>query len=617
MTQNNIIQNNNIFSLFPQYSLEQAIPVSKKEKVKSKEININNQQIKDTIEIKTENQTKNSIKEQKTKSKNKKIIFGSTIASTILTAGIFGLIFAKGFHGSFLKKISKFTEKLTKDIQIQNISTKDIPTRACYYTRKGVKKSIDTLQATSNFTAIKDWLSDKAFKTNKLTTKFAEKSTKFFKGIVDKTLGKKYDKVETKVKDLTSLLKHYNIDALNNLSAKDKMQKITIKGRTLTLEEWINILSNQTKRLETSFDNNFSLGARRLRDKKRSSLIADLPEKIKERFFKNKKSLFNPENYKTYATEDLTKEAQEELRQEIIKARKQVTNNITTIHDNIKNALTSFSQNVKPEDEISRNAIQTLKKQLEAFKKCSGVNEAKDREKISKEISSIIDSLIKTTQKNKNYPKLEQEEMLKHLSEIKETVLSTGIGSKGALEEIITILNGLNKSTIKSSGKRIISDTNLKEFTKLSSKISKNLQKATELESGEYFLKQAELKVGSAPTDVLSVLFPIGVGAYSIAKEDNKEEKISATLTTCIPLVGTFATFVYGTTKMLSGAKNLAFSFVSGVLLSKLGNYCDKLYKKYKNSGSVVNVVKDEYDNFWTGITPQYAQPIKKNEKTK
>lgn len=610
MTQSNNINSNNIFSLFPPYSLEQANTAIKKEKTPIKVNSIKNETKKDSIEIKSNDIKKNN-------SKKKKIIFGSTLASTILTAGVVGMIFAKGFHGSSLKKLSKFTEKLTKELQIQNATSKDLPTKACYYTRKGVKKSIDTLQATSNFTAIKDWLSDKAFKTNKLTTKFAEKSTKFFKGIVDKTLGKKYDKVETKVKDLTSLLKHYNIDSLNKLSAKDKMQKITIKGKTLTLEEWINILSNQTKRLETNFDNSFSLGARRLRDEKRSHLISDLPEKIKERFFKDKKSLFNPTNYRTYATEDLTKEAQEELRQEILRARKQVTNNITTIHDDIRSALTSFSQNVKPEDEISRKSIQTLRKQFEAFKKCSGTNEEKEREKISKEISSIIDNLLKTTQKNKSYSPAEQEEMLNSLTAIKNTVLSTGVGSKGALEEIMTILKGLNSSGLKSTGNKIISDSNFKEFSKLSKKISKSLEKATELESGEYFLKQAELKVGSAPTDVLSVLFPIGVGAYSIAKEDNKDEKISATLTTCIPLVGTFATFVYGTSKMMSGAKNLMFSFVSGVLLSKLGNYCDKLYKKYKDSGSVVNVVKDEYDNFWTGITPQYAQPLTNNKRVK
>ena len=153
----------------------------------------------------------------------------------------------------------------------------------------------------------------------------------------------------------------------------------------------------------------------------------------------------------------------------------------------------------------------------------------------------------------------------------------------------------------------------------MAKQITKGMKDATELEMGEYFLKQAELKVGSAPNDVISVLFPVGVGAAAIAKGDDKDEKISATLTTVIPLVGTFATFVYGTVKMLSGAKNLIFSGVSGLALSALGNYADKLYKKYKDSGSLTNVVKDEYNKLWTGLEPQMKQfdepEVKKTKK--
>lgn len=604
MIKYNQTQQNNIFSLFPKYDLEQASSVNK--------ANVSN--IKSDIKNPSDELVVKNSDTKKT-GKAKRILFGSTLASTILTAGVISLFFAKGFHGSSLSKLSGFREKLAQEIQNQNAATKDIAANTTYYARKGAKKTIDTMQATSNFTAIKDWLADKAFRTNRATTKFADKSTSLFKKIVDKTLGKKYDKVEIKVKDLTSLLKYYNADSIANLSAQDRLQEITIKGKTKTLEEWSKILASQTKRLETNFDKNFSLGARRLRDKKRSGLLADLPEKIRERFFKDKNSLFNPEAYKTYATEDLTKAAREELREEILRARKQVTNNIPTIHDDIKTALNSFSQTIKPNDESARDAVQMLKKQLELFKTCSGKNEAVEREKISKEISNIVETLTGAIKKSSIYSGAEQEEMLKNLSSIQDTVLSTGIGSKGALEEIMTIIKGLNTTNLQSSGKKIITDSHFKELSKLSSKITTGLEKATELETGEYFLKQAELKVGSAPTDVLSVLFPIGVGAYSIAKGDDKDEKISATLTTCVPLVGTFATFVYGTTKMFSGAKNLAFSFVSGLVLGKLGNYCDKLYKKYKDSGSVVDVVKNEYDNFWMDVKPPYAQPIKEEKK--
>ncbi len=580
------IQNSNIFSSFPTYNLGGESSIVK-DTAKVSDTNL--------LEKHAKADTFNENKEQAKSKKRKKILFGSTIASAIFTAGVAGVVLLRGVHGSSFSKIkSKLSSELSK---MQSNTPKDFVTKTTYYTRKGAKKSVDTLEATSNFTAIKDWICDRIFRSNKVTEKYADGTAAGFKKVVDKTLGKKYDKVEIKVKDLTSLLKHHSLDSLKNMSEKDRLQEINIKGQTKTLEEWINILSQQSSRLETEFDKSFSLGARRTRDAKRTSLLADLPEKIRNRFFKDKKTLFNPETYKSYATQDLTQEAHRELQDDIVRAKKQITNNITSIHDNIKTSLAAFKKEIKPEDEITSETVKKLAQSFEKFKNCAGENEVKERAKISKEISGLIDDLIKSTKSNKLYAQTEQDEMLKHLDSIKETVLSTGVGSKGSLEEIMTILKGLNKAKA-TTGQKIISDAQYKEFEKLSSKISKGLGKATELEINDYFIKQAEIKVGSAATDVASVLFPIGVGAYSIASSDGKDEKISTTLTTCIPLVGTFATMVYGTTKMFSGVKNLVFAAGSGLVLKLIGDGCDRLYKKYKDKGSVVNVVKDEYDRF-------------------
>ncbi len=594
MIQSKGIQTNKVFDVFPEYKLEYAAAAEKIPYHKE-----------DTIEIS---------EGKKSGSKKKKILFGSTIASTIVSAGILGMLLVKGFHGSSFTKLSKLAEKLSKDIQSTNLeSTKDFANKAGFYAKKGTKKTLDGMQAVSNFTAIKDRFCDKIFRSNKVTTKFADKSKKGFKRIVDKTLGKKYDRVEIKVKDLTSLLKHYNITNLSNLDEAQKLQQVTIKGTTKTLGEWIEILSSQTTSLETAYDKGFSLGARKLRNQKRTGLLSKLPKKIDERFFKNK-GLFNKKNYKTYATEDLSRTAKQQLQDDILSARKQVTNNIPNIHDNAKGFINSLSETINPSDKKTTDTIQLLKQKLEAFKSCSGANESEARKKISEEIASVVDDAIKAIKDNTNYSSSEQAEIIKKFNGIKSSVLSANDNSKGALEEIMTILKGLNSQNLKSTGKKIISDSEYRELSKLSSKISKGLKKATDLEIGEYFLKQAELEAGSAPTDILSVLFPVGAGAYAIAKGDDKDEKISAVLTTCIPLVGTFATFVYGTTKMFSGAKNLMFSMVTGAVISALGNYCDKLYKKYKASGSVAQVAKEEYDNIWTSLTPQYLQNLDKEQ---
>lgn len=604
MLQNNNIQtSNNIFSLFPQYSLEQANVVQKP--VSKVSVNSSEEEKKDSIEL-----------TKKKSSKAKKIIFGSTLASTIITAGIVSMFFAKGFHGSSLKKLTRFKEKLAREIsESSSNKAEGITQKAVLYTKKGTQKAIDGLEATSNFAAIKDWTCDRILRLNKATAKFADKSKSLFKKIVDKTLGKKYDKVEVKVKDLTSLLKHYNITNLENLDEAQKIMPVTIKGETKTLAEWVEKLAQETKRLESAYDDGFSLGARKLRGQKRTKLLSGISDKIKEKLFGTKGNKVDTNNYRTYVTQDVSSAAQQELREEILRARKKVTNNIPSIYDDIKGKVNQFSNSIKFQDTDSLEFITKLNQQLDAFKKCSGASEAASRRKIVEEISSSVDDFIELIKKS-DYTDIEKANLFEILNSIKTSAKSSSGKSKGALEEIMTILKGLNSETLQGTSTKIISDAEFKDFSKLSSKISKGLDSATELEMGEYFLKHAELEVGSAATDVLSLLFPIGAGAIAIAKGDDKEEKVSATLTTCIPLAGSFATFIYGTTKMFSGAKNLMFSLVSGIALGKLGNYCDKLYKKYKESGSVAKVAKEEYDNFWTDLTPKYAQPLKDNKKT-
>ena len=265
-----------------------------------------------------------------------------------------------------------------------------------------------------------------------------------------------------------------------------------------------------------------------------------------------------------------------------------------------------MADEINPNDTASQELVTKLKSLIEQFKKCSGENEFTDRNKITTEISSILKELSDNISKNQIYTNQDTTKFGQLISAITDDITNCQSGtSKGALEEIMSILKGLTTTKVNGSSNTIVSKDAYKNFEKISKRITTDLQNATKLEKGEYFLKQAELVVGSAPTDVISLLFPIGAGAYAIAKGDNKDERVSATLTTCVPLVGTFATFVYGTVKMLSGAKNLIFSGISGSMLGMFGDYCDNLYKKSKNPNEVKHAVQDGYDKIWTGIESQ------------
>lgn len=579
-----------IFSSFQNYMMEGTSGVVKSSNNPS--VPIAQMSIQDTLDINSD-----SI------NKKKKILFGSTIASTILTAGVLSLFLGKGVHGSSLSKlVSKFSSIAPKMNKTQGCNLGNAVT---YHAKKTVKRTVDTMQATANFTAMKDFGCDKALRLTKPTAKFADVTRNFFRKVSDKTLRKQYRAAEVGVKGFASTITECTAKNIRNLSETDRLQKIDIKGTTKTLQEWVEILEQHSKGMDVSFNEHFSLGALKNRGQRRAGMLTGLSDKIQKRFFGSPKSFITPKNYRTYATEDLTSEAREVLQREILAGKQRITNNIPLISDGLKTIATSFDDMILPTDNASREIFVKLKESLEAFKKCSGPNEAKAREQIAGEIKTILEKLQESVYQNGKYTSVDMAHFNTLVRQMRKTVSSTAKGSKGLLEEAMTILNGLNATTLKSTGKKIISDETHRELSGLSKRITKDLSKATELEAGEYFLKQAELEVGSAAPDVISLLFPIGVGAYSIGKADNKEERVSATLTTCIPLVGSFATFIYGTTKMLSGTKNLIFSLVTGGLLSMAGDYADKLYKKYKNSGSIKEVAKEEYNKIWTGIEPQ------------
>ena len=119
----------------------------------------------------------------------------------------------KGIHGSaFKNRLTSYTQKLSQDIhELGELTVKDIPTRILYYSKKGLKKFLDALQASSNITTFKDYGSNVALSKTKPTRLFAEKTTKAFNKIVDRTLGKQYDLVGMDISDLTSLVEKHNI----------------------------------------------------------------------------------------------------------------------------------------------------------------------------------------------------------------------------------------------------------------------------------------------------------------------------------------------------------------------------------------------------------------------
>ena len=151
---------------------------------------------------------------------------------------------------------------------------------------------------------------------------------------------------------------------------------------------------------------------------------------------------------------------------------------------------------------------------------------------------------------------------------------------------------------IMSDYKKILTD---REYKKLESKVhavKKSLDKSIENETTNYIDKARDLKLGSAPTDILSILGSVGVVGWYLGKSDNKDEKISASLKYGIPAIGAIVTSLLCTAKLIAGTKSMAIGLLSGWVMSKIGSQVDYLRKQYTIDISLQskNIIKPQSD---------------------
>ena len=102
------------------------------------------------------------------------------------------------------------------------------------------------------------------------------------------------------------------------------------------------------------------------------------------------------------------------------------------------------------------------------------------------------------------------------------------------------------------------------------------------------------MRLGSAPTDVLSILMTGGAVGYYLNKSDNKDEKCSVTIKYGIPAIGAIATSLYCTARLVSGGKAMFFGLISGWLMNKAGVLVDDARKKYSIDVSLINKSKQK-----------------------
>lgn len=479
--------------------------------------------------------------------------YGTTLAVSALAAGFGTLAFMKG---GFAKGLSKYLEKCR--IKLENKTAENGTLQRFYrYALNKTNSFIEKFGSINNFTSLKDVLFQKfMFGKNgerKFTKNIHTSITNFFNKLGRKTVNSSYAKTQNKFARLSE-----HISSINERLLRENPNNPELKR---ALQEVSERLHNANATLEQGF----GLNARANRLTEMNASAEPLFDYFWNASFSDIRNFKSKNMWQTFIADEFLQPTKMKLAKDTGKLRRIISNNIEDNYHSSVKLTDNLQRFIDPKDSASNELLSKIRLGLNKYKSLSGSNEKIERAALNDEIVNNLRELSRTF-KGAEYDKDAIVAVDSHLSELENIIAKD---SKGELQKILSIY------------KKHLSNT---EYLKLKSQINStvnSLDKAIDTETVQYFDKVRDLKLGSAPTDILSILGTTGIVGWFLAKAKNKDERISASLKYGIPAVGAIATTLFTAARLVSGGKSLALGLLSGWLINKVGIKVDDLRKKY------------------------------------
>jgi len=525
--------------------------------------------------------------EEKITKEKKSNALGYSIATTALIAGFGVFALMKGLPKGWYKKLDKLfkdleekTTKLAENKQSSRTQTFKLSML------KQVKALANKTKSLFNAAPLKDILVSKGMQKVPVLNKFSVWITDVFEKISVKTSRKSYANTMAK---FDNMFAKYN--EINTKIPKEKLsQNITIDNETKTAEKWLEIkMASIQKNYNEGF--NGTARAKRLTEVKKD--FANLDQKVWDATYGNITGFVrNKKTYETFISEELAAPTKIKLSKNVNNLRKEITNDIEDNYIATKRILNNIDTFIDPADKSSRKLMKDLRENLVEYRKLSGENEAARRTTLTAEMTNKLNELNSNIKKSDVYEGKAIENVSEYLGDLEKLLLNN---KKGDLQEILTIY------------KQLLPE---KEYIKLKNdtyKAIKSFDKSIDYETDKLFDKLRDLKIGSAPTDVLSILTSLLVIGWGLTKAENKEERTSVSLKYGIPAIGAIATSLYCTVRLVSGGASLVVGLLSGGIISKIGIVADDSIKKYdKEPLTLADVEK----SLLPSITSQNDKPV-------
>ena len=489
---------------------------------------------------------------------------GKTIAFSALGVGAGILFLMRGLPKNAYKTLEKWSQKLENKLAKQRKSGQVGKLEEFYtFTLNKLNSFIGKAQSINNFVAVKDITFKKLMYKNKITQKIHEKITGVYEKIGRRTVNKSYDKAKSKLYGMFQTFEDYDDRILKN--NKNNTEKIEDK----TVQEWLDEIEKLKTKIRRTWNANYGARTREDRYSKIKDGMKNLTDEVWEATAGNLNNLSKKEMYESFIAEEKLSGKKLKLMTDTLSSRYVITRDIDDIYKSTVDVVDSMTSFIKTRDKSSRDIIKNLRLKLEDWKKLSGKEEMSKRTSLHEEINTLLKQLSSSIKDNKRTYGYNPETVKLLESNIKGIGNIMGESGKGALQEIYTIYKKLLPR---------------EDYIKLKSSTSRNikyLDDAISKETNSFFDMMRDLTMGSAPTDILSILGAIGAIGIGLSKAENKDQQNTVLLKAGIPAVGAIATSLYFSASLVSGGKAMMYGALSGLAISKLGSLLDDYRKKH------------------------------------
>lgn len=474
---------------------------------------------------------------KKTDDSSHKLVMTITAASLVVVLGTMALLRGPKGQKKVLNKVKDILEK-----RLIKSKTGDAVSHFYLCALNKVNSFIEKLESINNFTSLKDVVCKKVMGQRKWTEKLHNKISKVFEKTSRETVLTSWHNTKHKMNKTFTKLEKFDDKILSQYGNKP----VTINGITKTGEEWVKILKDGRSSISNILEENSSKNKLLGRYKKIKTATKDLADVTLAAF----KDWRKKELYQTFVAD-----------RAILKDKTAMLDEMNIFRETI-----SFDRQYKLQ--MARELIKKVEnlagsKDYNTIKKISQLKaDIKKGIPDNKIIAGIEDLSVSL---NKSSKKMESQKEITEMLEKAKGFINNK--NEGKMEEMMKIYEKLLPEDYA-------------KIQKQTTKFTEAMDKSINVESVQFFDKVRDLQVGSAPTDVITMLAGTGLIGAGLLRADNKDERISVTLKAGIPVIGALATSVYCTARLVSGGKAMVVGLVSGKILNIIGEQVDKFRKK-------------------------------------